>query len=225
VYPPSTSKDPPDGDALEVWLRGAGFELPGRQEELLSRYVSLLRRWNRRINLVSSTAGPTLRPLILEAVWAAERYPASFCRHLDIGSGGGFPALPLAILRSDVEVTLLESRGRKAAFLETAAFELGLLNVRVENQRLDRYLRSMERPGLWQCISWKAVKLSKRELRQLLKTTTDDISLWIFHGDEWPFEGSPSENGILLTFREPCPGGAGWHLSQFVKTPVSRETP
>ena len=56
---------------------------------------------------------------------------------LDIGSGAGFPGLPLAIVRPDLTVTLLETYGKKATFLRTAVHELGLSRVTVRNARAE----------------------------------------------------------------------------------------
>ncbi len=61
---------------------------------------------------------------------------------LDIGSGGGFPGIPLAIVWPRTRVTLLEAREKKAGFLERAVRELGLLNVTVVCARLEEYGRS-----------------------------------------------------------------------------------
>ena len=61
---------------------------------------------------------------------------------LDIGSGGGFPGIPLAIVWPGTRVTILESREKKAGFLERAVRELGIKNVAVACGRLEEYGRS-----------------------------------------------------------------------------------
>lgn len=63
---------------------------------------------------------------------------------LDVGSGGGFPGIPLAIAWPRTSVTLLESRDRKAGFLEMAVRDLGLENVKVVCDRLERFVPSSE---------------------------------------------------------------------------------
>ncbi len=75
----------------------------------------------------------TLLPVLVEAQAAGERL--AIC---DVGSGGGVPALILAIARPDADVTLLEATGRKCEFLTSAAAELGLDNVTVVNSRSER---------------------------------------------------------------------------------------
>ena len=94
--------------------------------DALSAYAELLLRWNARINL---TAARSIDVLI------GEHYPDAFAlarrldgpaRLIDVGSGGGLPAIPLALLRPALTVELVEPIAKKAAFLRTAARELAL---------------------------------------------------------------------------------------------------
>jgi len=209
---------------LNLGLESLNRDLPAEAASLLAAYVGLLAKWNRRVNLVSSTEDRILRPLLGEAVWAAGRYPTGSCSHLDIGSGAGFPALPFAILRPDVTFVLLEARARRAAFLETTAYELGLRNVRVVAGRLDRYLRTLATPGPWGCVSWKGIKLDRKELSQLLSISSRDARLWVFHGADLPLDAQTVKESLMLNWREPCPCHSGWFLSEYVPRLVSRET-
>jgi len=106
----------------------AAWRLPcdDGQVAALSSYADSLLRWNARINL---TAARTVEQLI------AEHFPDAFAlarkleepaRIVDVGSGGGLPAIPLALLRPALSVELLEPIAKKAAFLRTALRELGL---------------------------------------------------------------------------------------------------
>ena len=87
-------------------LAGTGIELPSAGAGKLLRFLELLSKWNERVNLTSSTCPASLGPLVRESIWAALRYPADLRVHLDIGSGAGFPAIPLAIIRADIDVTM-----------------------------------------------------------------------------------------------------------------------
>lgn len=210
---------------IEASLAASGLNLEATAVEKVRRYVTLLTKWNSRVNLVSSTQPDILVPLILEALWAAEKYRSHFKTHLDIGSGAGFPAIPLAIKRTDVEVTLLEGREKKAAFLETVAHDLGLGNVRVANERLDAFLRRAPEPGPWDCVSWKAVRVGARDFQQLLKSTRQEVRFWVFHGRDFPIEDPESVVASLETsYSEACPFHSGWFLSEYCRRTVSRET-
>ena len=172
----------------------------------------LLEKWNAKVNLTASTAWSAVGPLFVEAVWAAGRYEAKAARHLDIGSGAGFPALLLRILVPDMRLAMVEARAKRCSFLETAACELGLENVRVINMRLDSYLESEEGP--WDCVSWKGVRPALRDIRTLAVRSGRDARFWMFHGRELAVKDPDALERVLELVRtESCPAMEGWHLS------------
>ncbi|MDQ4024073.1 MAG: 16S rRNA (guanine(527)-N(7))-methyltransferase RsmG [Actinomycetota bacterium] len=101
-------------------------------DDLLAAYVAILRRWAPRLDLVSPGDIPRLEERhIRDSLRAApllDELPEGPCA--DIGSGAGFPGIPLAIARPERPWTLIEPRQRRAAFLEEAVRELAL-NARV----------------------------------------------------------------------------------------------
>jgi 16S rRNA (guanine527-N7)-methyltransferase len=108
-------------------------------DELVARlgtYLDLLARWNRRINLTSfnldAPADAAIDRLIVEPLRAAAFVRAEDRIALDIGSGGGSPAIPLALACPWLQMTLVEVRARKAAFLREAVRALDLASARVE---------------------------------------------------------------------------------------------
>ena len=99
-------------------------------------YLTLLEKWQRRINLVSnSTLAEAWQRHILDSGQLAAHYPPQTKHILDVGSGAGFPGLVLAIM-GGVTVDLVESDQRKAVFLSTVIRELGL-PAKVHNQRIE----------------------------------------------------------------------------------------
>ncbi len=132
------SPTPPAGQDGREWLSHQGVSRETLAQ--LDAYVDLLTRWNARINLVAPTS--------LSEVW--ERHVAD-CAQLDplipgaartlvdLGSGAGLPGLILAILRPSLQVTLIETDSRKAAFLAEAVRELALTNVGVACKRVERF--------------------------------------------------------------------------------------
>lgn len=119
------------------------FSVSRETLDQLEAYERLLLKWSNAINLVS--AGDH------EQIWARHfadsaqllpHFPTTIERWVDLGSGGGFPALVCAIMgqehRQDVVPTLIESDQRKAAFLRVAARELGVA-VDVQNLRCEDY--------------------------------------------------------------------------------------
>jgi 16S rRNA (guanine527-N7)-methyltransferase len=95
----------------------------------LAAFEALVQRWNRRSGLVSRADLFRLRERHIDDSLAL--LPLCRGRLADVGSGGGFPGIPLAIARPAMSVTLFERSLRKSRFLRHAAMELGLDNVEV----------------------------------------------------------------------------------------------
>jgi len=106
------------------------------QLNCLEDHYELLLRWNQKVNLTRITSlTDAVRYHYCESLYLAQSLPKRALRIIDIGSGGGFPGIPLAIYRPDCEVTLVESHQRKAVFLGEAVRNLA--NVRVLPQRAE----------------------------------------------------------------------------------------
>jgi len=115
---------------LSQSLRNVGLELGHARFEALWSYVELLIKWNRRINLTGfsfdGNAEAALERLLLEPL-AAARLAKSAQRVLDVGSGGGSPAIPFFLgLVQTSELVLVESRTKKAVFLREALRATGI---------------------------------------------------------------------------------------------------
>ncbi|MEW6046283.1 MAG: 16S rRNA (guanine(527)-N(7))-methyltransferase RsmG [Bacillota bacterium] len=116
-----------------------GVDLSVEQAEKLSALTDLLLSWSRRANLTAITDPEGVRVKHhLDSLTLCRWLPAgSSARLADVGSGAGFPGLPVAIARPMVEAVLVESVLRKVRFLEEAAVKLGLANVRVIRERAE----------------------------------------------------------------------------------------
>jgi 16S rRNA (guanine527-N7)-methyltransferase len=102
----------------------------------LARYLSELDRWRRKINLTGALSAQELAAHALESILGSKLI-AHGEGVVDIGSGAGFPGLPLAIARPDLSVTLVEPRQKKAAFLRHCVRELPLGNATVFQGRIE----------------------------------------------------------------------------------------
>jgi 16S rRNA (guanine527-N7)-methyltransferase len=102
------------------------FPCDDGQVAALSRYAESLLRWSERINLTAARSVDVLVAEHLPDAFALARRLAEPGRVIDVGSGGGLPAIPLALLRRDLTVELCEPVAKKVAFLRTAIRELGL---------------------------------------------------------------------------------------------------
>ena len=119
-------------------------ELTPVQLALLEKHYQLVLRWNDKMNLTRITG---VREAVLhhycESLYLAGSLPSRKLKVVDIGSGAGFPGIPLAVYRPDCTVDLVEANKRKAVFLGEAVRELDLAGVRVLPVRaediFDRY--------------------------------------------------------------------------------------
>jgi 16S rRNA (guanine527-N7)-methyltransferase len=113
----------------------------------LLAYLDELQRWNARVNLTAIPAERGWEKHVVETqrlLDAIAPHLVSTATVIDVGAGGGIPGIPLAILRPDVRVTLLDSDARKAGFLTHAAGALQLGNVSVVVARAEDVARRAE---------------------------------------------------------------------------------
>ena len=128
----------------------------------LSAYLHLLARWNRTINLTSLAVSPpsdeAIDRLIVEPLAAAELIRSSDRWVIDIGSGGGSPAIPLKLTRPDVRFVLVEMKVRKSAFLREAIRRLSLEHVEVETMRVEELAVRGAMMGQFDVATLRAVR-------------------------------------------------------------------
>jgi 16S rRNA (guanine527-N7)-methyltransferase len=121
--------------------------LPAPALEQISTYIDLLLRWNARINLTAVRHPDEIvtRHFGESFFLARHLFPASSepqaLQVLDLGSGAGFPALPLKIWSPNIRLTLVESNHKKATFLREAVRSITLTNVNVIAERAETLLR------------------------------------------------------------------------------------
>lgn len=115
-------------------------DLPGEALKRLAAYLDLLLEVNRQFNLtaIKDRDQAWQRHIVdsLTLLGGLENLPSG-ATVIDVGSGGGLPGIPLAIARPDIQLTLLESTGKKATFLTRCAKEIPLPNVQVLNLRAE----------------------------------------------------------------------------------------
>jgi 16S rRNA (guanine527-N7)-methyltransferase len=103
----------------------------------VQQFAALLLEWNRSINLTGARTPEQVESLIADSGVLLSASWSGIIRVIDIGSGGGLPAVPLAVAMPQVEFTLVEANARKCAFLEHVAGTLSLTNVVVAGGRAE----------------------------------------------------------------------------------------
>ena len=113
-------------------LREFQITLSDSQVNCIQQYTRILQHWNEKLNLTAiKDPLEILHRHFCESMYAAVAVPINSGRLADIGSGPGFPGLPLKILRPELQLVLVESNIKKGTFLAEVIRELGLLNARV----------------------------------------------------------------------------------------------
>jgi 16S rRNA (guanine527-N7)-methyltransferase len=114
-------------------------EFSEAQRAQLVRHYAMMRAWNRRINLTRILEPEEAARLHYADSLFGGRFVGAAQTILDIGSGAGFPAIPLAVLRPDITVTALEANQKKSLFLAEAADAIGLKNLKVATTRVESF--------------------------------------------------------------------------------------
>jgi 16S rRNA (guanine527-N7)-methyltransferase len=149
-------------------VRRAGLSIDTPLADVLTAYYELLSHWNRKINLTSIVEpDEAVDRLLLEPLLAARHLPSTSLLLVDIGSGGGSPAIPMKLARPDVSLTMVESKARKSAFLREAVRQLGLTRTIVENTRYEELLARPELHEAADVVSLRAVRVEARALMGL----------------------------------------------------------
>lgn len=148
-------------------LQLAGWQEPLVDAEKLCRFVELITKWNRKINLTSLQLEPlgaeAIDRLIVEPVLAS-RFVRPNANIIDLGSGGGSPAIPLKIQLPASTLRMVESRSRKCAFLREATRQLGLSETFVEESRFELLMERQDLRQSADLITVRAVRFDEELL-------------------------------------------------------------
>jgi len=118
----------------------AELEIACNEQQLdqLQQFLLLLQKWNSKFNLVAdSSEDELLYRHLLDSLSISEYLRGT--NIVDVGTGAGFPGIPLAIIHPDMNFLLIDSNGKKTRFLFQAKLALGLDNLDIENCRIEHY--------------------------------------------------------------------------------------
>ena len=167
-------------------------ELSEGQVAALKGHYELMTRWNQTLNLTTITDLATVvERHYCESLFLGSLLPAGSWKVADVGSGPGFPGFPVAILRPDCSVTLIESHQRKAVFLKEVC--RGITNIRVLSKRADDVREEFD----WMVSRAVSYKDLTRSLRRLGRCAA------LLTGSDVP----PDEMGFSWREAVPLPWG------------------
>ena len=125
---------------LQAAMQAHGVSVPDDQAAKLAKYCRLLWDWNTRLNLTRHTDWDLFVTRDLLDTMELSKHIPENSRVMDVGSGGGVPGIPLAILRPDVKMSLCDSIGKKAMALQDIVKSLGL-KIQVHSDRAEAILK------------------------------------------------------------------------------------
>jgi len=167
----------------------SGLFLPDDLSDRLIAYYDLLERWNRKINLTAlGDPDQAIDRLLLEPLLAARHLPSPDARIMDVGSGGGSPAIPMKLASPLSPLTMVEVKARKSAFLREAIRTLGLTDTSVETSRYEELLARPELHEAFSVLSLRAVRVEIRTLVTLQAFIRPGGLMFMFRGPSGPKE-------------------------------------
>jgi len=182
-------------DRLARRARRAGLTLPAELAAQLEDYYRLLATWNTKVNLtglkLSEVPPDAVDRLLIEPIVAARYVPVKAARMLDVGSGGGSPAIPLALAVPRARLLLVESKTRKSVFLREAVRTLGLKDAEVVTARLEELLARPDLHEAHDLVTVRAVRIESRILLTLQAFTKPGGLVFLFRGSG---QSDPSES-------------------------------
>ncbi|WP_199885285.1 16S rRNA (guanine(527)-N(7))-methyltransferase RsmG [Pseudomonas bohemica] len=143
----SSMVTPQHAEELTLGARELGVELTEAQHSQLLGYLSLLIKWNKAYNLTAvRDPDEMVSRHLLDSLSVVPFIEGN--RQLDVGSGGGMPGIPLAILFPDMKVSVLDSNGKKTRFLTQVKLELKLDNLEVIHSRAEAFQPTVPFTGI-----------------------------------------------------------------------------
>ena len=168
-------------------INRAGVTLSAPVLDRLVAYYELLELWNRKINLTAEVASDAaVDRLLVEPMVAAQSLPGHAAAMIDIGSGSGSPAIPMKLSVPAVDLVMVESKTRKAAFLREVVRQLAMGSAVVETQRFEDLLFRPDLRGAMDVVTIRAVRVDHRALSGLQAFLRPGGQIFLFGGSTIP---------------------------------------
>ncbi len=181
-------------ERLQRRARKAGFTVDPDLTARLETYYRLLAAWNQKINLTAlnlrEASDEAFDRLLVEPLIAARYAPTGAQKLMDIGSGGGSPALPFALASPDISLLMVESKTRKSVFLREAVRALSLERAAVVTARFEELLARPDLHEAHSLVTIRAVRVETRVLLGLQAFLRPGGQLFLFRG---PASSDPSD--------------------------------
>lgn len=216
-------------DKLSRRARRAGVNLGAPLAARLEAYYRLLAVWNTKINLtglkLAECSPEAIDRLLIEPLVAARYVPASAARMLDVGSGGGSPAIPVAMAAPHLRLLMVESKTRKSVFLREAIRALELQGAEVATARFEELLARPDLHEAHDLVTIRAVRLEARTLTVLQAFTRPGGLVFLFRASAGADPSETITPPLAWRATYPLLESLGSRLVILEKRPVGRGVP
>ncbi|MCI8760824.1 MAG: 16S rRNA (guanine(527)-N(7))-methyltransferase RsmG [Clostridia bacterium] len=142
---------------IKEYANEIGIVLNVKQMEQFYHYQELLLEWNEKINLTAITKqDEVILKHFIDSLTIAKYIP-KHAKLIDVGTGAGFPGIPLKMVRDDIEVVLLDSLNKRVNFLNQVIYELGLTNIEAIHSRVEDFGNNSKYRETFDCATSRAV--------------------------------------------------------------------
>ena len=222
-----TNLPPPDASERAFLMECVGAERLDSFLALCTRFGELLYETNETLNLTAIPPDAYWSKHVCDCVLALRALPEIFAdgvKMADVGCGAGLPAFPLAAARPGLDVTAIDSRGKKIAFLERAAADCGLANLHPVHARANELAAQEQYRGAFRTITARAVAGAPELVKECRYLLGQGGSLCIFRtesqaDDEWPALTADKRIRAERTPEFPLPHEAGTRLFLRIRKP------
>jgi 16S rRNA (guanine527-N7)-methyltransferase len=208
-------------ERLSRRARRVGLSVPTDLKGPLEAYYRLLALWNAKINLTAldlEAADEAMDRLLIEPLVAARLLPPPPAVLLDIGSGGGSPAIPLKLAAPGLRLMMVEAKTRKSAFLREAVRHLRLADALVETARFEELLARPDLHEAVDVVTVRAVRVEPRVLIGLQAFLRPGGDLFLFRGPSGPDLPAPLTPPLVWQGTYPLVDATGSRLIVVRKT-------
>lgn len=205
------------GQRIEHRVSRAGGVCSGEETTKLASYLGLLAKWNSKINLTALSIDPpsdeSIDRLIVEPVIASKWLGDTDRLILDVGSGGGSPAIPIKLMAPGIRLVMVEIKARKAAFLREAVRVLGLKDTEVSNSSLEELLSRPDLHEVVDIVTLRAVRADARLWSTVSGLLKPRGRVFWFGSALLPNPGTPVLPAMVVDSRHMLVPSLGSHLS------------
>lgn len=196
------------GEELQQGARELGVSVTEQQHAQLLGYLALLIKWNKAYNLTAvRDPDEMVSRHLLDSLSVVPYVEEAGDNWLDVGSGGGMPGIPLAILFPERRFTLLDSNGKKTRFLTQVKLELKLTNLEVIHSRVEAF--TPEQPFSGICSrAFSSLEDFSNWTRHLGDTQTQWLAMKGVHPDD-ELQALPADFRLTATHVLKVPGCQG----------------